>query len=130
MRHIIIHVLLFCVQVFGPIISIMKFQTDQEAVDLANDCNFGLGCAVFSKDKRRANAIASKIYCGMATINDFATTYMSQVRKGPGLCGSLALLLCSLMPKRYVIVSQQMTVYRSCYLFPVLDKLFSRFLQL
>lgn len=65
-------------EVFGPIISIMKFQTDQEAVDLANDCNFGLGCAVFSKDKRRANAIASKIYCGMATINDFATTYMSQ----------------------------------------------------
>lgn len=94
MRHIIIHVLLFCVQVFGPIISIMKFQTDQEAVDLANDCNFGLGCAVFSKDKRRANAIASKIYCGMATINDFATTYMSQVRKGPGSGSVVVLLYC------------------------------------
>jgi acyl-CoA reductase-like NAD-dependent aldehyde dehydrogenase len=72
----------------------MKFQTDQEAVDLANDCNFGLGCAVFSKDKRRATAIASKIHCGMATINDFATTYMSQVRKGPGSGSMVVLLYC------------------------------------
>lgn len=65
-------------EVFGPIIAIMKFNTDDEAVRLANQSTFGLGCAVFSGNKQRANAIASKIYCGFAAINDFAVTYMCQ----------------------------------------------------
>ena len=69
-------------QIFGPIIAIMKFNTDDEAIDLANDTKFGLGCAVFSGSKQRANAIASKIKSGFAAINDFAVTYMCQVQAG------------------------------------------------
>ncbi|XP_024539998.1 aldehyde dehydrogenase 22A1 [Selaginella moellendorffii] len=65
-------------EIFGPIIPIMKFHSDDEAITLANDSNFGLGCSVFSANKERAVAIASKIYCGMAAINDFAVTYMCQ----------------------------------------------------
>ncbi|KAL3696761.1 hypothetical protein R1sor_010837 [Riccia sorocarpa] len=65
-------------EIFGPILNIMKFKTDEEAVKLANDSSFGLGSSVFSGSKKRANAIASKLYCGMASINDFGTNYLCQ----------------------------------------------------
>ena len=65
-------------EVFGPVMSVMRFETDDEAVVLANDCPFGLGSAVFSRSAARAKAIASQLECGMSSINDFATTYMCQ----------------------------------------------------
>ncbi|URD78008.1 Aldehyde dehydrogenase family [Musa troglodytarum] len=63
---------------FGPIIPIMKFSSDEEAIKLANDSKYGLGCAVFSGNQKRAIAIASQLHCGVAAINDFASTYMCQ----------------------------------------------------
>lgn len=57
----------------------MRFSSDEEAISLANDSKYGLGCAVFSGSQRRAKEIASKIHCGVAAINDFASTYMCQV---------------------------------------------------
>ena len=57
----------------------MKFNSDEEVVKLANDSNYGLGCAVFSGNKKRAINIASRLHCGVAAINDFASTYMCQV---------------------------------------------------
>ncbi|KAK1319333.1 Aldehyde dehydrogenase 22A1 [Acorus calamus] len=65
-------------EAFGPIIPIMKFSSDEEAIKLANDSNYGLGCAVFSGSQRRAKEIASQLHCGMAAINDFASNYMCQ----------------------------------------------------
>lgn len=65
-------------EAFGPIMPIMKFISDEEAIMLANDSKYGLGCAVFSGSQRRAKAIASQIHCGVAAINDFASTYMCQ----------------------------------------------------
>ncbi|KAF2312743.1 hypothetical protein GH714_039821 [Hevea brasiliensis] len=62
---------------FGPIMPIMKFSKDEEAIRLANDSRYGLGC-VFSGSQRRAKEIASQIHCGVAAINDFASTYMCQ----------------------------------------------------
>ena len=58
---------------------IMKFSTDEEAVKLANDSRYGLGCAVFSGSQQRARVIASQIRCGNVAVNDFASTYMCQV---------------------------------------------------
>lgn len=66
-------------QAFGPIMPIMKFSSDEEAIRLANDSRFGLGCAVFSRSQRRARRIASELHCGIAAINDFASNYMCQV---------------------------------------------------
>ncbi|CAN4104677.1 unnamed protein product [Withania somnifera] len=65
-------------EVFGPILPIMKFSSDEEAVLLANDSSYGLGCAVFSGSQRRARKIASQLHCGVAAINDFASNYMCQ----------------------------------------------------
>ncbi|XP_050239807.1 aldehyde dehydrogenase 22A1 isoform X2 [Quercus robur] len=65
-------------EAFGPILPIMKFSTDEEAVRLANDSRYGLGCAVFSGSQRRAKKIASQIHCGVVAINDFASNYLCQ----------------------------------------------------
>jgi len=65
-------------EAFGPILPIMKFNSDEEAIKLANDSKYGLGCAVFSGDQKRAIRIASQIHCGVAAINDFASSYMCQ----------------------------------------------------
>ena len=56
---------------FGPVALVFTFKTDEEAVRLANDTEFGLGAAVFSKDPVRANAAAAQIEAGAIFVNDF-----------------------------------------------------------
>jgi hypothetical protein len=58
--------------------TVYPFTTDDEAVAIANDCDFGLGSSVFCSDMARARAIASRLEAGMTSINDFNATYMCQ----------------------------------------------------
>jgi acyl-CoA reductase-like NAD-dependent aldehyde dehydrogenase len=57
-------------EVFGPVLPIVTFKTEQEAVRLANDTSYGLGSRVFSKDKKRAQRVASRIQAGTVEINE------------------------------------------------------------
>ena len=57
----------------------MIFSSDEEVIKLANDSKYGLGCAVFFGNQKRAIKIASQLHCGVAAINDFASSYMCQV---------------------------------------------------
>jgi len=52
------------VEVFGPVVVVMKFKTDQEAIDITNNCPYGLGGSVFSRDVERAERIVSKLRTG------------------------------------------------------------------
>lgn len=56
-------------EIFGPVASFYKVKTEQAAIDLANDTNFGLGGSVFSKNTERAIDVASRIDTGMVFIN-------------------------------------------------------------
>jgi succinate-semialdehyde dehydrogenase/glutarate-semialdehyde dehydrogenase/succinate-semialdehyde dehydrogenase len=56
---------------FGPVALIFPFKTEEEAIRLANDTDFGLAAAVWSKDAVRANAVAAQIEAGAVFINDF-----------------------------------------------------------
>lgn len=56
-------------EIFGPVASFYKVKTEQQAIDLANDTDYGLGGSVFSKDIKRAVAVASQIDTGMVFIN-------------------------------------------------------------
>src|SRR5271163_86299 len=56
---------------FGPVALVFTFKTEDEAIRLANDTEFGLGAAVWSKDAARANAVAAQIEAGAVFINDF-----------------------------------------------------------
>ncbi len=54
---------------FGPVAEIYKVSSDEEAIELANDSNHGLGGAVFSSDIPRAERVASRIETGMIHVN-------------------------------------------------------------
>jgi len=56
---------------FGPVALIFPFRTEEDAVRLANDTEYGLAATVFSKDVARANRVAARIECGAVFINDF-----------------------------------------------------------
>jgi succinate-semialdehyde dehydrogenase/glutarate-semialdehyde dehydrogenase len=56
-------------ELFGPVASFYKVKDEAAAIALANDTGFGLGGAVFSKDTKRAVAVASQIDTGMVFIN-------------------------------------------------------------
>jgi succinate-semialdehyde dehydrogenase/glutarate-semialdehyde dehydrogenase len=56
-------------EVFGPVAPIVTFDTDQEAIQLANSTDFGLISYVFSKDLARAIRTAEAIESGMVAIN-------------------------------------------------------------
>lgn len=65
-------------EVFGPVLVVMKFKSDDEAVSVVNACEFGLGSSVFSKDVARAKRIADQLRTGMTNINDFGINYLCQ----------------------------------------------------
>jgi succinate-semialdehyde dehydrogenase / glutarate-semialdehyde dehydrogenase len=56
-------------ELFGPAVVVYKVTSDEEAVALANDSDYGLGAAVFSTDENRATAVARQIQSGMAAVN-------------------------------------------------------------
>lgn len=61
-------------ETFGPIIPIMPFDTEEEAIQLANGTVFGLSGAVFAKDNEAAISTAQKIEAGAISINECALT--------------------------------------------------------
>jgi succinate-semialdehyde dehydrogenase/glutarate-semialdehyde dehydrogenase len=56
-------------ELFGPVAVVYKVDSDEEAVELANAVEFGLGGAVFSTDEERAVAVARQLEVGMANVN-------------------------------------------------------------
>lgn len=56
-------------EVFGPVLPIVSFKTEEEAISLANDTIYGLGAYVYTKDRKRADRIATAIDSGMISMN-------------------------------------------------------------
>ena len=57
-------------EIFGPVLSIIGYDTEEEAVEIANDTEYGLGGYVHSKDIDHARAVAAKIRAGYISINN------------------------------------------------------------
>ena len=58
-------------EVFGPVLAIEKFETEEEAVALANDTPYGLAAYVHTNDLRRTHRVASALECGNLWVNGF-----------------------------------------------------------
>ena len=65
-------------EVFGPVLSVIKFRGDDEAVAIANDVRFGLGAGVWTRDIGRAFRMSERIQAGTVWVNTYrAVSYMS-----------------------------------------------------
>jgi len=58
-------------EMFGPVAQVFKVSSDQEAIDLANNSELGLGGIVVSADPQHGKAVAEKIETGMVFVNSF-----------------------------------------------------------
>ncbi|KIG18489.1 Aldehyde dehydrogenase [Enhygromyxa salina] len=65
-------------EVFGPIMVVIRVRDEAEAVRLANDCPYGLGSSVFTRDRARGQRIARQLRTGMTVVNDYGVAYMMQ----------------------------------------------------
>jgi len=58
-------------EIFGPVLSVIRYESEDQAVALANDSMYGLGGGVWSKDKERALNIANRLRAGTVWINEW-----------------------------------------------------------
>jgi acyl-CoA reductase-like NAD-dependent aldehyde dehydrogenase len=62
-------------EVFGPVLPIVVVEDEQQAIDLANDSEFGLGASVWTRDRQKGARIARRIESGMVWVNDHSFSH-------------------------------------------------------
>ena len=62
-------------ETFGPVLPIMPFDTEEEAIQLANDSDFGLAASIWTRDRARGEAMARHIQAGTVMVNDCLTGF-------------------------------------------------------
>ncbi|MBC6428148.1 MAG: aldehyde dehydrogenase family protein [Cellvibrionales bacterium] len=77
-------------ETFGPILPVIPFSTPKQALELANNSEFGLSAAVFSTDRTEAEQLAAQIHAGAVSINDASlTAVVTDVPKNSFGCSGL-----------------------------------------
>ncbi len=65
-------------ETFGPVVSVFRFDDEDEAIRLANDTPYGLNASVWTKDGRRGRAVAARLRAGTVNVNEaYAAAYGS-----------------------------------------------------
>ena len=66
-------------EIFGPVLCVLPFETEEEALGLANDSPYGLAAGIFTSDSAKAERMAKSIRAGVTWIN----TYEQNLVEGP-----------------------------------------------
>lgn len=74
-------------EVFGPVLSVIAFEDEAEAIALANDTGYGLGGGVWSRDVGRVHRVTRALRCGMAWANCYGVTDPGVTFTGAKLSG-------------------------------------------
>jgi len=61
-------------EIFGPVMSVLPFDTEEEVIQRANNTDYGLAAAVFTTDTTRAHRVIHQIEAGICWINSFGTS--------------------------------------------------------
>ena len=69
-------------EVFGPVVSVQPFSSDEEAVAMANDVRYGLAASVFSQNVGRAMKVAAKLDFGTVWVNEHLFPMASEMPHG------------------------------------------------
>jgi aldehyde dehydrogenase (NAD+) len=64
-------------EIFGPVVAILPYRTVEEAIDIANDTEYGLAAYVFGRDQKKVREIASRLRAGRVHINNPPTDLMA-----------------------------------------------------
>jgi acyl-CoA reductase-like NAD-dependent aldehyde dehydrogenase len=64
-------------EVFGPVVTVIPHTGDDNAIEIANDSDYGLGGSVFAADEERARGVASRLDTGSVTINGYTTNLLA-----------------------------------------------------
>lgn len=59
-------------EIFGPVLSIIPYETDQDAIEIANDSQYGLGGSVWTADPERGADVARRVSTGSIGVNGYA----------------------------------------------------------
>jgi succinate-semialdehyde dehydrogenase/glutarate-semialdehyde dehydrogenase len=62
-------------ETFGPALPVMPFDTDDDAIGLANDSEYGLAASVWTRDRARGEALARRIRAGTVMVNDVVSCF-------------------------------------------------------
>lgn len=62
-------------EIFGPVLAVIPFDSEEEAVALANDVEYGLVAGLWTRDVSRAHRVAAALESGLVTVNSFRTTH-------------------------------------------------------
>ena len=62
-------------ETFGPVLPVCSFKTEDEAVALANDSEYGLAACIFTNDRKRGEALARRVQAGTVMVNDVLTCF-------------------------------------------------------
>jgi acyl-CoA reductase-like NAD-dependent aldehyde dehydrogenase len=62
-------------ETFGPVLPVMAFDSDDEAVRLANDSEYGLAASVWTRDSKRGERLARRIHAGTVMVNDVISCF-------------------------------------------------------
>jgi succinate-semialdehyde dehydrogenase/glutarate-semialdehyde dehydrogenase len=62
-------------ETFGPVLPIAAFDSDEEALRLANDSEFGLAASVWTRDRARGECLARRIQAGTVMVNDVISCF-------------------------------------------------------
>ncbi|KAF2076394.1 hypothetical protein CYY_002299 [Polysphondylium violaceum] len=81
-------------EIFGPVVGIYHFSTEQQALSYANDIQYGLSSSVWTKDLDKAHRVAAKVECGICWVNcwmvrDLKTPFGGSKASGVGREGGL-----------------------------------------
>jgi aldehyde dehydrogenase (NAD+) len=72
---------------FGPVLSVLGFDTEEQALEIANDTNFGLASGVFTRDLTRAHRMIRSIKAGIVWVNTYRAVSPIAPFGGHGLSG-------------------------------------------
>jgi acyl-CoA reductase-like NAD-dependent aldehyde dehydrogenase len=65
-------------EVFGPVLSVLRFSDEEEAIEIANDVNYGLAAGVWTENLRRAIIMSERLEAGTVWVNTYrSTSYMT-----------------------------------------------------